>query len=99
MTFLLSLYCQGSSVKHARDTRKQYARRGAHFKRLQRSKHTTKMKQTNPLRNSTMVVCNKHGRPKKNKEQRRKPLLPVRVSVETRIKQLREAATKWLGKQ
>ena len=45
-----------------------------------------------------MDVSKQRGRPKKKKEQRKKPPLPIRVSVETRIKQLRAAAAKRLGK-
>jgi len=82
-------------VKHARDATKQYARTGVHLKRLQRSKFTAKKQQTDPLLD-TMDVSKQHGRSKK-KEKRKKPL-PIHVSVETRIKQLRAAAAKRLGK-
>ena len=85
------------AVKHARDATKQYARTGVHLKGLQRSKLTAKKQQTDPLLD-TMNVSKQRGRPKKKKEQRKKPPLPIRVSVETRIKQLRAAAAKRLGK-
>ena len=84
-------------MKHARDATKQYPQTGVRLKRLQRSKLTAKKQQTDPLLD-TMDVSKQRGRPKKKKEQRKKPPLPIRVSVETRIKQLRAAAAKRLGK-
>ena len=44
-----------------------------------------------------MDVSNQLGRPRKKKEQRKKLPLPICVSVDTRIKQLRAAAAKRLG--
>ena len=86
------------TVKHARDATKQYARTGIRLKRLKRrSKHTIKVQQNDPLMD-TKDVSNQRGRPRKKKEQRKKPPLPIRVSVDTRIKQLRAAAAKRLGK-
>ena len=84
-------------MKHARDATKQYPQTGVRLKRLQRSKLTAKKQQTDPLLD-TMDVSKQRGRPKKKKEQRKKPPLPIHVSVETRIKQLRAAAAKCLGK-
>ena len=68
-------------VKHARDATKQHARTGVRLKRLQRSKLTLKAQQTDPLLD-TMDVSNQRGRPRKKKEQRKKPPLPI-VSVLT----------------
>ena len=84
-------------VKNARDATKQYARTGVRLKHLQRSKHTVKAPRTDPLMN-TMNISSQRGRPRKKKEQRKKPPLLIRVSVDTRIKGLRAAAAKRLGK-
>ena len=84
------------TVKHAHDATKQYARTDIRLKRLKkRSKHTIKVQQNDPLMD-TKDVANQRGRPRKKKA--KKPPLPMRVSVDTRIKQLRAAAAKWLGK-
>ena len=69
-------------VKHARDATKQYAGTGVRLKRLQQSKFTLKVQQTDPLLD-TMDVSNQCGRPRKKKEQRKKPPLLIRVSVDT----------------
>ena len=69
-------------VKRARDATKQYARTGVRLKRLRRSKLTLKVQQTDPLLD-TMDVSNQRGRPRKKKEQRKKPPLPIHVSVDT----------------
>ena len=84
-------------VKRACDATKQYAQTGVRLKHLRKSKLTLKVQQTDPLLD-TMDVSNQLGRPRKKKEQRKKPPLPIRVSVDTRIKQLRTAAAKRLGK-
>ena len=69
-------------VKRARDATKQYAQTGVCLKRLRRLKLTLKVQQTDPLLD-TMDVFNQRGRPRKKKEQRKKPPLPIRVSVDT----------------
>ena len=84
-------------MKHARDATKQYARTGVHLKCLQRATLTLKVQQTDPLLH-TMDVSNQCGRSRKMKEQRKKCPLPIHVSVDTIIKQLRAAAAKRLGK-
>ena len=84
-------------VKCACDATKQYTQTGVRLKRLQRSKLTLKVQQTDPLLDTT-DVSNQRGRPRKKKEQRKKPPFPICVSVDTRIKQLRAAAAKRLGK-
>ena len=74
------------AVKHTHDATKQYARNGVRLKRLQCSKLTAKMQQTDPLLD-TMDVSKQRSRPKK-----KKPPLPMCVSVDTRIKQLSKTA-------
>ena len=65
--------------------------------RVCKGQNTVKAQQTDPLMD-TMDVSNQRGRSRQKKEQRKKPL-PIRVSVDTRIKQLRAVAAKWLGKR
>ena len=84
-------------VRNARNATKQYARTGIRLKRLHRSKHAGKAPQTDPLINTMSLSCQR-GRPRKKKEQRKKPPLLIRVSVDTRTKALRAAAAKRLGK-
>ena len=86
-----------SAVKQARDSTKQYSRTGVRLKRLQRSKRKMKPCKADPLM-KTVQESTHCGRPRQKKEQRKKPPLPIRVSVETRIKQLRAATARRLGK-
>ena len=86
-----------STVKQARDATKLYSRTGVHLKRLQRSKRKMKPQKADPLM-KTLQKSNHCGRPRQKKEERKKPPLPIHVSVETRIKQLRAATARRLGK-